>query len=140
MKITWQYWLKQAGIGLVVVLVIAGLGHLNYTQWRLLPGWTMADWWFALCWLCFPLAKWVILEDNRDLQAPTIRRRTRAQRAADKTASIYEKMTPKAREPRLAAAPKTALAWYWRGVIDVVLIFVGPLILGGFLTYSLRHN
>ncbi|WCJ47852.1 hypothetical protein OE230_02770 [Levilactobacillus brevis] len=47
MKITWQYWLKQAGIGLVVVLVIAGLGHLNYTQWRLLPGWTMADWWFV---------------------------------------------------------------------------------------------
>ena len=64
----------------------------------------------------------------------------RAQRAADKTASVYEKMAPKARGPRLTAAPKTALTWYWRGLIDVVLAFVGPLILGGFLTYSLRHN
>ncbi|WP_125573097.1 hypothetical protein [Levilactobacillus huananensis] len=141
MKIKGSYWLRQAGVGLVIVLIIALLGHLNYAQWRLMPGITGADWYFLVSWLCFPFAKWVILEDNRDVKAPTIRRkRKRRRQSADETASIYEKMGKSQREPRLAAAPKTALKWYWRGVIDIVVAFVGPLILGGYVTYSLRHN
>lgn len=139
MKLSVQYWLRQAGIGLVFAMVIATLGHLNYTQWRLLPGMTGADWYFLFSWLCFPFAKWVILEDKRDVKAPTIRRK-RKRRAADQTASVYEQMQPPKREPRLEAAPKAPLKWYWRGLIDIALVFVGPLILGGFVTYSLRHN
>ncbi|AYM02062.1 hypothetical protein [Levilactobacillus yiduensis] len=142
MKLSLTYWLKQTGIGLVFTLVFMLLGHLNYAQWRLMPGITIADWYFLLCLLCFALAKWVILEDSRDVKAPTIRRRKkRGQRkAAAQTASVYEKMAQPAREPRLQAAPKTALKWYWRVLLDIVLAFTSPLILGGFLTYSLRHN
>lgn len=139
MKLSGTYWLRQAGIGLIVILIVATLGHLNYTQWRLMPGITGADWYFLVCWLCFPFAKWVVLEDRREVKASTIRRRKKS-RAADQTASVYEKMARPAREPRLEAAPKTPLKWYWRVLIDLVLAFVGPLILGGFVTYSLRHN
>lgn len=142
MKLTGQYWLKQTGIGLIFTLILMLLGHLNYAEWRLMPGMTVADWYFIACLLCFAWAKWVILEDNRDVQAPTIRRkrRRRQRRASDQTASIYEKMAPKDREPRIQAAPKTPLKWYWRFLLDVILAFLSPLILGGFLTYSLRHN
>ncbi|MCH5464040.1 hypothetical protein [Levilactobacillus tujiorum] len=139
MKLSGTYWLRQAGIGLIVILIVATLGHLNYTQWRLMPGITGADWYFLVCWLCFPFAKWVVLEDRREVKAPTIRRRKKSW-AADQTASVYEKMARPAREPRLEAAPKTPLKWYWRVLIDLALAFVGPLILGGFVTYSLRHN
>ena len=139
MKLSLTYWLRQAGIGLGFVLVLALLGHLNYARWRLLPGLTGADWYFLISWLCFPFAKWAILEDQRDVQAPTIRRKKK-QRAADRTASVYEKMNRPQREPWLEAAPKTHLKWYWRGLVDLVLAFFGPLILGGYVTYSLRHN
>lgn len=139
MKLSASYWLRQAGIGLVFTVVIALLGHLNYSQWRLMPGMTGADWYFFISWLCFPFAKWAVLEDKREVKAPTIRRKKK-QRAADQTASVYEKMNRPQREPRLEAAPKTHLKWYWRGLVDVGLTFFGPLILGGFLTYSLRHN
>ncbi|WP_125583498.1 hypothetical protein [Levilactobacillus cerevisiae] len=142
MKLTLQYWLKQTGIGLIFTLIFLLLGHLNYAQWRLMPGISIADWYFLLCLVCFAFAKWVILEDNRDVQAPTIRRRRKRglKRAADETASVYEKMAKPAREPRLQAAPKSALKWYWRVLLDIALAFTSPLILGGFITYSLRHN
>lgn len=139
MKLSVSYWLHQAVIGLGFVFVIALLGHLNYAQWRLMPGITGADWYFLISWLCFPFAKWVILEDKRDVQAPTIRRRKK-RRAADATSSVYERMNRPQREPRLEAAPKAPLKWYWRVLLDVVFAFLGPLLLGGYVTYSLRHN
>jgi len=138
MKLTIQYWAKQAAIGLLVTGVIALLGHLNYAQFRLVPGMTVADWYFVACWLCFPFAKWSILEDNRQVEAPTVHRRKK-HRAADDTASVYERMQQPKTE-HVKAAPKTALKWYWLLGIDIMLGFLAPVILGGFITYSLRHN
>jgi len=142
MKLSVQYWVKQTGIGLIFTLIFMLLGHLNYAQWRLIPGMSIADWYFLVCLLCFAFAKWVILEDNRDVKAPTIRRRRKRglKKASDETASVYEKMAKPARAPRLQAAPKTTLKWYWLVLLDIVLAFTSPLILGGFITYSLRHN
>jgi hypothetical protein len=142
MKLSVQYWVKQTGIGLIFTLIFMLLGHLNYAQWRLIPGMSIADWYFLVCLLCFALAKWVILEDNRDVKAPTIRRRRKRglKKASDDTASVYEKMGKPARTPRLQAAPKTTLKWYWLVLLDIVLAFTSPLILGGFITYLLRHN
>ena len=141
MKEFGRFWLKQAGIGLVFVLVIAVLGHFNYAKGQLIGGITGADWYFLLSWICFPFAKWVVLMDDRDLQAPIFRRRRRRRRqAADETASVYEKMAKPERAPRLEAAPKSKQAWYWRLLIDIALAFMAPIILGGFVTYSLKHN
>ena len=137
MRLTFKYWAREAGIGLLFTAVIALLGHFNYTQLRLMPGMTVADWYFVANWLCFPFAKWAILEDHRQVDAPTIHRR-RKHRAADDTASVYEKAHQ--RSTKLQAAPKTALAWYWRLAVDLLLAFIAPVVLGGFLTYLLRHN
>lgn len=138
MKLTLQYWAKQAGLGLVVTGLIALLGHLNYAQFRLVGGMTVADWYFVACWLCFPFAKWVLLEDNRQVSAPTVHRRKK-RRAADATASVYERADRRATE-HVKAAPKTPLKWYWLLGVDILLGFLAPVILGGFVTYSLKHN
>lgn len=138
MRFNLRYWAKQAGIGLVVVLVIALAGHLNYAQFRLMPGMSVADWYFVVCWLCFPFAKWAIVEDNREVTAPTIRHHKK-RRASETTASVYEKAHQR-QQKQLKAAPKTALSWYWLFGVDVMLGFLAPVILGGWAFYSLRHN
>lgn len=140
MKLTRHYWIRQAGIGLLVVGVLALLGHFNYAQFRLTPGFSLADWYFLASWLCFPFAKWAILEDNRQVSAPTVpHRKKRRERAAEQTASVYEKAHKRATN-RAQAAPKTPLKWYWLIGVDILLAFVAPLIFAGFITYSLRHN
>jgi len=49
MKLSVQYWVKQTGIGLIFTLIFMLLGHLNYAQWRLIPGLSIADWYFLVC-------------------------------------------------------------------------------------------
>ncbi|KRN01809.1 hypothetical protein FD13_GL000516 [Levilactobacillus senmaizukei DSM 21775 = NBRC 103853] len=133
MHMTFAYWRHQVVIGLFWVAMLSLLGHLDYGRWVLVTGFTMADGYFILSWLAFPFAKWAVLVDGRQVQAPTIRRR----RKAVAPSGLNEQML---RPKRVQAAAKTPLKWYWRGVVDLGLVFLGPLVLGGYLTYSLRHN
>ncbi|MFC6275521.1 hypothetical protein ACFQET_08355 [Levilactobacillus tangyuanensis] len=132
MHMTFDYWRRQVGVGLLWVVALALLGHLDYSRWTLVNGFTMADGYFVISWLAFPFAKWAVLVDGRQVQAPTIRRRRKTT-----VSGLNEQML---RPKRIQAAAKAPLQWYWLGLIDAGLVFFGPLVVGGYLTYSLRHN
>lgn len=127
-----RYWVRQAGCGLVVIGFLLLLGHWDYATDQWLTHFSVLDGYLMVSWVCFPWAKWVALEDTRRVQAPTIHRHQREQ-----PASVYEEMC----QPRgPVAAPKQTLRWYWRGLLDFLLAILAPIILGGFVIYSLWHN
>lgn len=127
MKLSWDYWWHQALLGALIIGGLAILGHLNYAQWTLVAELTVADGYFLLSWGCFPWAKWVVTVDQRPLQVPTVGKHRRKRGNRDQTRQAK-------------ATVKVPLKWYWRVGLDVLLAFIGPVILGGYGAYSLRHN
>ncbi|MDT6981545.1 hypothetical protein [Levilactobacillus zymae] len=135
MKLTGRYWLRQASIGLVMGLVLGLLGHFNAAQFRVMPQVTWGDVYLIICWLGFPFAKWILLEDHRAVTAPTFHRKRH--RAAEQTSSVYERHQP---VRRVQAAPRAPLKVYWLVLIDIFLALGSPLVLVGFVSYLIRHN
>ncbi|MFC6206515.1 hypothetical protein [Levilactobacillus tongjiangensis] len=132
MHFSGRYWVQQASCGLVVIGFLLLLGHWDYATGQLLTHFSVLDGYLMASWVCFPWAKWVVLEDTRHVQAPIIHRHQREQ-----PVSVYEKM----QQPRgPVAASKQTLRWYWRGLLDFLLAILAPVILGGFIAYLVGHN